>query len=173
MKASLCDPMECSLPGSSVHRILEHVDISSSRGSSWPRDWTHVSCVSCIGMWVLHHWATWEAHFDSHCFWPISELEHPGYLHFQGNCQLQEFLDHSMEQQTGSPLLTQLQGSSPDQKENHLKLSLVNASGTWVPCLLRWVCTFWAIRLNNAPRSTDQKEAGRKKGQVASGLVWN
>ena len=40
----LCDPMDCSLPGSSVHgvfqaRILEWVSISSSRGSSPPRDW--------------------------------------------------------------------------------------------------------------------------------------
>ena len=31
--------------------------ISSSRGSSPPRDWAH---VSCIGRWILQHWATWE-----------------------------------------------------------------------------------------------------------------
>ena len=40
-------------PGSSIYgifqvRILEWVDISSSRGSSWPRDRTHVFCVFCI-----------------------------------------------------------------------------------------------------------------------------
>ena len=40
----LCGPVDCSLPGSSVHRILEPrvlegVAIPSSRGSSWPRDW--------------------------------------------------------------------------------------------------------------------------------------
>ena len=29
-------------------RILEWVAISSSRGSSWSRDWTHISCASCI-----------------------------------------------------------------------------------------------------------------------------
>ena len=45
---TLCDPMDCSPLGSSVHgilqaRILEWVIISSSRRSSWPRDWTHVS----------------------------------------------------------------------------------------------------------------------------------
>ena len=44
----LCNPMDCSLPGSSVHgisqaRILEWVAIFSSRGSSHPRDRTHVS----------------------------------------------------------------------------------------------------------------------------------
>ena len=40
---TLCDPMDCSLPGSSVHgifqaRILKWVSISFSRGSSRPRD---------------------------------------------------------------------------------------------------------------------------------------
>ena len=59
-------PMDYSPPGSSVHgilqaRILKWVVISSSRGSSRPRDRTHVSCVSCIGRWILYHWATWEA----------------------------------------------------------------------------------------------------------------
>ena len=50
---TLCDPMDCSSPDSSVHgifqaRILEWAAISSSRGSSWLRDWTHVSCISCL-----------------------------------------------------------------------------------------------------------------------------
>ena len=54
------NPMNCSLPGSSVHgllqaRTLEWVAMPSSRGSSWPGDWTHVSYVSCIGRWVLFH----------------------------------------------------------------------------------------------------------------------
>ena len=56
---TLCDPMDCSLPGASVHgivpaRILEWVAISFSRGSSWPRDQTRISFVFCIGRWVLH-----------------------------------------------------------------------------------------------------------------------
>ena len=47
---TLCDPMDSSLPGSFVWgilqaRILEWVAMPSSRGSSWPRDWTQVSCV--------------------------------------------------------------------------------------------------------------------------------
>ena len=36
-------------------RILEWIAMPSSRGSSWPRDGTHVSCVSCIGRQVLYH----------------------------------------------------------------------------------------------------------------------
>ena len=42
-------------------RILEWVAISYSRGSSRPRDQTHVSCVSCTGREILYHWTTWEA----------------------------------------------------------------------------------------------------------------
>ena len=66
MCPTLCDPRDCSLPGSSVHgilqtRILEWIVMPSSRGSSWPRDWTHISCISCIGRQTLHHCATWEA----------------------------------------------------------------------------------------------------------------
>ena len=63
---TLCNPMEGSPPGSSVRgilqaRILEWVVMPSSRGSSWPRDRTCVSHVSCIGRQVLYYWATWEA----------------------------------------------------------------------------------------------------------------
>ena len=61
-----CDPLDCSLPGSSVHgilqaRTLEQVAISYSRGSSRPRDRTLISCVSCIGRLILYHCTTWEA----------------------------------------------------------------------------------------------------------------
>ena len=63
---TLCDPMDYSLPGSSIHgilqaRILEWVTISFSKESSQPRDWTYVFCVSWNGMQILYHRATWEA----------------------------------------------------------------------------------------------------------------
>ena len=50
---TLCDPMSCSLPGSSVHeilqaRILGWVAMPSSKGSSQPRDRIHIS-ISCTG----------------------------------------------------------------------------------------------------------------------------
>ena len=46
-----CSPMDCSPPGSCVHgilqaRILEWVAIPSSKGSSRPRDWTSVACIT-------------------------------------------------------------------------------------------------------------------------------
>ena len=56
----LFDPMDCSKPGSSVHRILlarilEWVAMPSSRGSSPPRDRTYIFDISCIGRQVLNH----------------------------------------------------------------------------------------------------------------------
>ena len=50
--------MDYSLPGSSVHglsqaRILKWVTISFSRGSSWPRDWTQFSYISCSDRQIL------------------------------------------------------------------------------------------------------------------------
>ena len=54
IRVRLCDRMDCSPPSSSVHgifqaRILEWVAISSSRGSSCPRDQTCVPCICCSG----------------------------------------------------------------------------------------------------------------------------
>ena len=52
-------PMDCGLPGSSVYgifqaRVLEWIAISFSRGSSWPRDRTWVSCIvgRCFTVWA-------------------------------------------------------------------------------------------------------------------------
>ena len=57
---TLCDPMDCSPPGSSVRgilqvRILQWVGMPFSRGSSWLRDQIHLSCLSCTGKRVLYH----------------------------------------------------------------------------------------------------------------------
>ena len=63
---TLCNHMYCSLPGSSVRKILrakilERVALSSARGSSHPRGWTCVSCISGIGR--------------QFCFLPLRHLE--------------------------------------------------------------------------------------------------
>ena len=63
---ALCDPIDCGPPGSSVHgisqaRILEWVTVSSSRGSSWPRDGTRFSHISCISRQSLYHCTAWKA----------------------------------------------------------------------------------------------------------------
>ena len=66
---TLWAPMDCSMPGSCVHRILQArilqwVAISSSTGSSRSRDQTHMSCISCTGRRILYNWATWEAGYN-------------------------------------------------------------------------------------------------------------
>ena len=58
---TLCDPMDCSLPVSSVReilqaRILKWVAFPFSRGSSQPRDQTPIFCVSCVGRRFFNHW---------------------------------------------------------------------------------------------------------------------
>ena len=55
---TLCNPMDCSPPGSSVHgvlqaRVLEWVAISFSRGSSQSRDQSRVCCNSCLGRRIV------------------------------------------------------------------------------------------------------------------------
>ena len=74
---TLCDPKDCSSPGSSVYvilqaRILEWGAISFSRGSSQPRDWTQVSFTTgrCFTIW-----ATREALYNNihvaYTTWPL------------------------------------------------------------------------------------------------------
>ena len=72
---TLCDPLDCSLPGSSVHgifqaRTLERVAISFSRGSSWPRDQAYIFCVSCIAGKFFPCWSISKAQpeFESPLF---------------------------------------------------------------------------------------------------------
>ena len=59
--STLSDPVGCSLPGSSVHgilqaRILEWTAMPSSRGSSRPRDRACISYISCISKQALYHY---------------------------------------------------------------------------------------------------------------------
>ena len=63
---TICNPMDCSPPGSYVHgvsqaRMLEWVAISYSRGSSWPGDQTWLSCITGRFFTI---WATREANRD-------------------------------------------------------------------------------------------------------------
>ena len=71
---TLCDTTDCSLPGSSVHgilqaKILEWAAIPFSRGSSQPRDQTQVSCTAGRFFTI---WATRET--EKECCLPIREL---------------------------------------------------------------------------------------------------
>ena len=62
---TLCNPMDCSLPGSSIHgtfqvRILESVAIFYSWASSQPRDPICISCFFCITKLILYHCTAWK-----------------------------------------------------------------------------------------------------------------
>ena len=64
---TLCDPMNCGMPGSSVYgisqaRILEWVAISYSRASSQPKESNPHLLHLLLGRQILYHWATWKAH---------------------------------------------------------------------------------------------------------------
>ena len=102
---TLWDPMDCSPPGFSVQgilqgRILEWVAIPFSRGSSWPRDQTRVSCFA-DGFFTF--WATREALFlifhliapaSFQCFKTLLQNSHwnwklPNY-HYKGTKSLVE-----------------------------------------------------------------------------------
>ena len=76
---TLYDPMDCSLPGSSVHgilqaRILECLAISFSRGSSQPKDRTWVSCISGA------HQALLSTRFSRQEYWSGLPFPSPGDL---------------------------------------------------------------------------------------------
>ena len=74
----MCDTMDCSPPGFSVHGIsqarkLEWAVISFSRGCSRPRDHIHVSCTS---RWILYHWAARKAQLCT-TQWGVNKIRLP------------------------------------------------------------------------------------------------
>ena len=100
-------PHGLSLPGSYIHgifqaRILEWTAMPSSRGSSWPRNRTRVFYISCIGRWVIYHWATWESpilpiyvYICRHCSWHQD-------LSPNNTNQLLSWSSHSIVRKTGN-----------------------------------------------------------------------
>ena len=62
-----CSPLGFSVCGFLQARILEWVAMPSSRGPAQPWNQTHISYVSCIGRWMLYHWATRGVLFLSIC----------------------------------------------------------------------------------------------------------
>ena len=102
---TLCDPMDCSLLGSSVHeilqaRILEWVAISFSKGSSQLRDETHVSDVSCIGRQVLYHQhhLTIDTKIKLLCAHEINILLYVNYISMKKNFKVTKKLYYNKKQ---------------------------------------------------------------------------
>ena len=174
LRAQLCltlsDPLGCSPPGS-VHGtsqagILEWVAISFSRGSSWPRDGTWISHVSCIGRWIIYHRATWEAlniyiyvHIHIHTYvWENEKTAHTGrkyliiYMYVEYNIYIYRKVHKLCTIFTViSTLLKELKCSlwlSPGLLQVHLPVwgsgnprsgitgSYINSHGIWFHCFM-------------------------------------
>ena len=139
----LCDPMDCSLPGSSIHgtsqaRTLECVAMFYSRGSFQPRDRTHVSCT---GRQIPYHWATWES-LDGCAVLSCSVVSDSSWPH---DCSLPGSPVHgdfpSKNTEVGYHVL--LQGNSPTQGLNpglpHWREILYQLSYLGSLRILEWV----------------------------------
>ena len=119
---TLCDPMDCSLLGSSLYgifqeRILEQVAIFSSRRSSCPRDGAP---VSCSGRWILYHCATWKTLLQLY----LPKSFNPLQFHQQSHWIFEQSFQANLSSKKGF--------------ENHLLLKII-----------RWldVCAKWKILL--------------------------
>ena len=113
---TLCDPRDCSLPGSSVHgilwaTILEWVAMPSSRASSPPRDWTWVSRITGRFFTI---WATREARVRSglsikkvsYCQWKqlFNQAKFPIQLAYKKHSRTKSFNNHQITELVGSSL---------------------------------------------------------------------
>ena len=100
---TLCNLMDCSLPGSSVHgifqtRVLEWVAISFSRGSSQPRDRTQASTVKSLSRiwlfatpWTVAYQASQSMGFFRQEYWSGLPFPSPGDLPERHRCIEQSF----------------------------------------------------------------------------------
>ena len=134
----LCDPMDCGLPGSSVHgilqaRILEWVAIPFSRGSSRHRDQIWVSCITGSFFTNLPSKEAQSTH-ESHSHSVMSSSLWPHRLYSPWN---------SPGQNTGLGSLFLLQGIFPTQGLNpglpHCRRILYQLSHQGSPRILEWV----------------------------------
>ena len=130
--------------GSSVHgilqaRILEWVAMTSSKGSSWPKDWTRISYISCIGRQVLYH---------QHCLGsPYCQLESESESHSVVSDSLRPHGLYSPGkfpgQNTRVGRLSLLQGIFPPQGSNpglpHSRQTLYQLTHKGSPRILEWV----------------------------------
>ena len=141
---TLCGPIDCSLQGSSAHeileaRILEWVAIFFSRGSSWPRDWTLVSCITGRSFTI---WATREAVSTSY-WWDFPAVLKEYIVVFR--CvRLWDPMDYS-------PKGSSVRGISQARILESVSISFSRGSSQprdWIPisCIGRQILYHWATR---------------------------
>ena len=155
---TLCDPMDCSPPGSSVHGILQArtlgwIAMPSSWGSSQPREWTQVSCIA--GRFITI-WVTREAHNCWNWRESVSSNSCLGMLSLFNCIQLSVTLWttdprvlcpwNSPGKNTGEGSHSLLQGNLPHPGTEPI---------SWVSCMAGKFLTHWASW--EAPWSTEIK----------------
>ena len=139
---TLYGPINCSPPGSSVHgvlqaRIIEWVAMPFSRGSFWPRDWTHISYISFISRKVLYHYH----HLGSPSLDPIPHSTRRAFTLFSKEAKL-------------TNLFWGIQGAQyPKPLASFIALWLSSISGSYrplpyfstSPCLFISFCYIWFV----------------------------
>ena len=135
---TLCHPMDCSLPGSSVHgiilaRILEWVAMSSSGVSSQPRGGTHFFSSSCTDRWILYllsHWGNPNKDTPTSNF-PVLRIYIKNRTKFDKNSILLLHQQHLLcEQRVQHSILivtSRLRGNFLEQKTSLNPLSIQNS----------------------------------------------
>ena len=137
---TLCNPVDCGLPGSSVHGIfqareLEWVAISFSGGSFWSRDWTWVSCI-----WYrcFTTWATREAQSSKVTF-KILQARLQQYMKW-------ELADVQAGFRKGRGTRDQIVNISwIKEKARHFQKTSTSASSTKLKPLTVWITINWKI----------------------------
>ena len=130
---TLCDPMDCSLPASSIHRIfqarvLDWVVISFSRGSPQPRDQTQVSCITGRHFTI---WTTREA-------W-VLELDYKESIALENWCFWTVVLEMTLE----SLLDSKIKPVNPKWNQSWMFIERTGAEAEtpilWLPCANNWL----------------------------------
>ena len=140
---TLCDSMECSLPGSSalgilLARILGWVAMPSSKASSQPRDQTHISC----GYYIAGRFFTTES--------PGKALNDPGTVRYQDEQDQCTSCPHQTHIPVASTWGKQYQGSEyPGEKGTQSKICVQIENNPNNPCLETWAWFSVAITLKN------------------------
>ena len=162
---TLCDPVDCSPPGSFVYgilqaRILEWVAMLSSRGSSQPRDQTHISCITKSTTWKAQAppWEPLDGSRPSLAHEDRGGVGWPNVLVSRFNLEEPQVTWGDLSPHIGHPI-TALVG-----RELGCGMTVVYVPGrglmqlraqleTWVLSFTVWICSICVLRVDSTPFS--------------------
>ena len=127
--------------------LLEWVDISSSRGTSLPKDWIQVSCLSCIGRWILSH-LSYQGNPLKILFILLSIvrlLEEVSWALWRSFICISHFyLTHFFKTPRGNGYVTDSLWLSEEVLKGH-DSQFTRGFGSFSSQRLSWDCSFWAL----------------------------